>query len=71
VLAVPAHAAFLIDFEVADAFVVAAVEIVARRNAGLLRRLRKRIEQRPRQALLFDAPLVARAVPGKCAAQPS
>ena len=44
---VPAHAAALVDLEVADAFVVAAVEVVGVRDAGLLRGLRRRHRARP------------------------
>ena len=39
---VPADAGALVDVEVADAFVVAAVEVVAARDAGLARRRRRR-----------------------------
>ena len=57
---VPAHAGALVDLEVAHAFVVAAVEVVAGRDAGLLRGLREGVEDLPAQALLLDAPLAAR-----------
>ncbi len=60
---VPANAALLVDVEIADAGVVAAIEIVGGGDAGLLRGLRKRFEDLPLQALLFDAPFAARAVP--------
>src|SRR5205814_10469173 len=56
---VPADAAALVDLEVADAFVVAAVEVLAVRDAGLLCRFGERIEDVPAQALPLDAPLAA------------
>ena len=61
---VPAHAGALVDLEVAHAFVVAAVEVVAGRDAGLLRRLREGVEDLPAQALLLHAPLAAGALAG-------
>ena len=62
---IPAHAALLVDLEVADAFVVAAVEVIGGRDAGLLRGERKGVEQFPRQALALDAPLAGVAMPGR------
>ena len=59
---VPAPAALLVDLEVTDAFVVAAVEILARRHAGLACRQRPGIEDVPAQALFLDAPFTARAM---------
>src|SRR5260370_33895167 len=56
---IPTPALALIDLEVADPFVVAAVEVVACRQSGLLRRLRKRVQNFPTQALFFDTPLAA------------
>jgi hypothetical protein len=44
---VPAQAALLVGLEVAHPFVIAAIEVVAGRDAGLLRGQRKGIEQRP------------------------
>jgi hypothetical protein len=67
---VPAHAPALVDLEVAHALVVAAVEVVGGRDAGLLRP-RERVEHVPAQALLLDAPLATGAVgskPGRRAA---
>jgi hypothetical protein len=52
---IPAPAGALVDLEIADAFVVAAVEIALRRDPGLLRREREGVEHLPRQALPFDA----------------
>ena len=57
-----AKAAALIHVEVADAGVVAGVEVVDARNAGLGGRLGERIEDVPAQTLFGDAPLAARAV---------
>src|SRR5690606_16425594 len=59
---IPAPAHLLIDLEVPDAFVVALVEIVAGRNARLLRSLGKGIENIPAQPLLLDPPFSAVAV---------
>ena len=56
---VPAKAAFLVDFEIAHTFVVAGVEVVSRRNSGLLRRQREGVQNVPAQALLFHAPFAA------------
>ena len=66
---VPAPAALLVDLEVADALVVAAVEVLDVRNAGLLRGLRERVEDVPAQPLLLDAPLAAGAVQSSSAPQ--
>src|SRR6218665_2024670 len=54
--AVRAPAAFLVLLEVAHALVVAAVEVVRGRYAGLLRRLGKCVEQVPAQAPPFHTP---------------
>jgi hypothetical protein len=61
---VPAPAVLLVDLEVAHAFVVAAVEVLAVRYAGLLRGLGKCVQDVPAQALAFHAPFAARAVQG-------
>src|SRR5690606_31499035 len=53
----PAHAAPLVDLEVAAALVVASVEVVDGGDVGLLRRLAEGIQYRPRQALALDPPL--------------
>ncbi len=57
-----AEAAALIHVEVADAGVVAGVEVVDAREAGLLGGLGERIEDVPAQTLFGDAPLAARAM---------
>ena len=62
---VPADAGALVDVEVADAFVVAAVEVVAARQAGLDGGGEKGVEDRPVQALLLDAPFAALALAGR------
>ena len=62
---VPAPTAFLVHFEVAHALVVAAVEVVCGRNAGLLRGLGKGVKHIPAQALLLDPPFA----PGLVVAQ--
>jgi hypothetical protein len=59
---IPANAAPLIDFEVADAFVVAAIEIRRLRNAGLFGSARERLEDVPAQPLRFHAPFAAGAM---------
>ncbi|MGF6296459.1 hypothetical protein QFZ98_008320 [Paraburkholderia youngii] len=59
---IPANAALLVDVEVADAGVVAAIEIVGGGNAGLLRGLCELFQNLPFEALLLDAPGSARAV---------
>src|SRR2546427_525055 len=59
---IPAPTAALVDFEVADAVVVATVEVLRRRNACLLRRLGEGIEHLPAQALLLNAPFPARTM---------
>ena len=56
---IPADAGALVDLEIADTLVVAAVEVFRGRDAGLLRGLRERIEDLPRQPLLLDAPFAA------------
>ena len=58
----PAHAAALVDLEIAAALVVAAVEVGHARDADLGRRLAEGVEDLPGQALLLDPPLAARAV---------
>ncbi len=59
---VPADAAFLVDVEVADTGVVAAVEVVGGGDTGLLRGLREGFQDLPFQALFFHAPGPACAV---------
>jgi hypothetical protein len=59
---IPADAALLVDVEVADAAVVAAIEVVGGGDAGLLRGLREGLEDFPFEALLFDAPWAACAM---------
>ncbi|MCY1230310.1 hypothetical protein D9M72_427190 [compost metagenome] len=54
---VPADAAALVHLKVADAEVVALVEVVGTRDAGLFRRIGKALENVPAQPLRFDAPL--------------
>ena len=53
---VPAPAVFLVDFKVAHTFVVAAVEVIGRRNPRLLRRLGKGVQNVPAKPLFVDAP---------------
>src|SRR6185437_7129998 len=55
----PAPPALLIDVEIADALVVAGIEIVYRRNAVLDRGLAKSIEDIPAQARLLDPPFAS------------
>ena len=45
--------------EIADAFVVAGVEVLNRRDAVLVRRFAEGVENFPRQPRLFDAPFAA------------
>src|SRR5262249_17241855 len=52
----------LVDVEIADAAVVAAVEVVDARDAGLVGRCREGIEDVPAQALTAHAPFARRAV---------
>ena len=59
---VPAHAAFLVDVEVAAALVVAAIEIPGLGDAGLGRGLLKGVEDLPFEAHVLDPPLAARAM---------
>ena len=59
---VPAQTVFLVDLKVAHAFVAAGVEVGGGGNARLLRGLRKRIQDVPAQALLFNAPFALAAV---------
>ncbi len=59
---IPAHAAFLVDFEIAAALVAAAIEIDHLGYADLGGRVAKRVEDLPRQALLLDPPFAAGAV---------
>ncbi len=58
----PAPAAALIDLEVPGALVVAAIEVVDFWDADFGRRLARRVEDRPGQALALDAPFAAGAV---------
>ena len=60
---VPADAAFLVDLEVADAKVVAAVEVARARDARLHGRLDEGLQHLPVQALRLDAPFAVGAVP--------
>src|SRR5579863_403939 len=55
--AVPAPTAFLIDLEVANAFVVASIKIGRTWNTGFLRSPRERVENIPSKSLPFDTPL--------------
>ena len=59
---VPAHAALLVDVEVAAALVVAAVEVVGPGDADLGRGRPEGLEDLPAQAHVLDPPLAARAV---------
>src|SRR5690606_23675914 len=52
----PAAAALLVDVEIAAAFIIAGVEIVAAGNAGAFGGLDEGIEHPPAQARLFHAP---------------
>jgi hypothetical protein len=61
---VQADAAPLVDFEIGAAGVVAAVEIVDFRDAGLVGGFAERVEDLPGQALALDAPFAAAAVDG-------
>ena len=54
---VPAQTRSLVDLKVAHAFVVAGVEVIAGRNAGLLGGAGKGIQHIPAQALLVNPPL--------------
>ena len=58
----PAHAALLVDVEIADAGVVAGVEIRRRRDAHLRRRPGDRVQHLPLHARLLDPPFAAGAV---------
>src|SRR4051794_5252972 len=58
----PAPPARLIDVKIGRALIVAAIEIVDRLDAVLLRRLAERIEQFPLHARRLDAPLSANAM---------
>src|SRR3546814_5606289 len=58
----PAHTASLRDFEFAGAAVVAGIEVVAARNAGLLGRFGETIENVPAQPQLLEPQLAAAAV---------
>src|SRR5262249_40082875 len=55
----PAPPEFLVDLEVARAFVVAGVEVVDRLDAGFRGRLAKLLQQLPAHARRLDAPLAA------------
>ena len=54
----------MIDFEIAHAMVIALIEVVAGRKAGLQRGLGECIENIPAQTLFFHAPFAARAMHG-------
>src|SRR5690348_7230546 len=58
----PAPPTPLVDVEIADALVVAGVEVADRGDAVLDRRAPERLKDLPRQPLLLDAPLAALAV---------
>ncbi len=62
---VPAPAVLLVDLEVADAVVAAAVEVVAGRQAGLLGGLRECVEDFPAKPLLLYAPLSVCPMPAR------
>src|SRR5690606_32412074 len=59
---VPADTGALVDVEIARPLVAAAVEVLADRNAGLLRRLLKGIEDRPADTGLLHPPFTAGAM---------
>ena len=59
---IPAYPGLLIDLKVAAAFVIALVEVADVGNAALRRGVAKRIQDRPRQSLLFYPPFAAIAV---------
>ena len=65
---VPAHAAALVDLEVADAFVVAAVEVVGW-DAGLGAAAGEGVEDVPAQPLPLDPPFAAAAPCGRSPAR--
>ncbi|KAG0164910.1 hypothetical protein DFQ30_009234 [Apophysomyces sp. BC1015] len=65
---VPAPPRTLVHVEIADAAVVAAIEIVGGRNARLLRGLTECFENPPFQPLFLDTPFAAGAMPGVTAA---
>ena len=65
---VPADAASLVHVEVTAAEVVAAIEVIGGRNPLFPGRLPERVQHRPFDAWLLDAPLVAGAVEGVGAA---
>src|SRR6266702_8482697 len=54
---IPSPAVFLRDVEVADAEVVAGIEVVDEGDACLRRRFAERVQDIPLKTLLFDAPL--------------
>jgi hypothetical protein len=54
---VPSHTRTLVDFEIADTFVAAGIEVIRGGYAGLLRGLLERRQDVPAQALLLHAPL--------------
>ena len=56
---VPAPTAFLVHFEIADAFVRTPVEVVGGGNTGLHRGLRERVQHVPAQALFLNPPFAA------------
>src|SRR4029079_18086386 len=59
----------LVDVEVADAFVVASVEVVAARPPRLDGAGEEGVQDRPVQALLLDAPLAAGSLAGRIEAR--
>ena len=60
---VPTDAVFLVDLEVADTEVVPTVEVARARDAGLHGGFDEGLQHLPLQALRFDAPFAAGAVP--------
>ena len=58
----PAHALALVHLEVAAAFVVAAIEVLGRRDPALRCRAAEGIENLPGQALLLDPPFALPAM---------
>ena len=59
---VPANAALLVDDKIARALVIAAIEIVRARDAGLPGRGLEGVQDRPAHARLFHPPFAARAM---------
>jgi len=52
----------LVDFEVADAFIVSTIEVCRPRNARFNGSVREGLQDFPSQALLFNAPLATVAM---------